>query len=99
MRRLGCLGGDNLYRWGSEESTPASIPYTELLAEMDSELDVGRLTSAMSEAEQVLADDLVFIPLFIRPTFVAKADCFINIAGSASLLEPSMYWHMTEDCR
>lgn len=92
--------GPNYYQWGTEAATLGSIRYAELVEAITGEVELEKLAELISEAEQILADELVFIPLFIRPNGSAHADCFIDGAQSNSTVtEPFMLWYLTEDCR
>jgi ABC-type transport system substrate-binding protein len=56
------------YGWGQSEpsaSSPAVARYIEIIDEMRSTIDPDVLGPLIAEAEQILADEVVFIPLFM----------------------------------
>jgi peptide/nickel transport system substrate-binding protein len=61
--------GSNYYRWGTEDSSvidDATARYAEVRDEMNATVDEGELTALINEAENILADNLVIIPLYAR---------------------------------
>ena len=66
--------GANYVRWGTEGSDlvdAASVRYGEILDELEGEVDHRVAASLIREAEQILADNVVIIPLYSRPVFLA----------------------------
>jgi peptide/nickel transport system substrate-binding protein len=61
--------GSNYYRWGTEDSSVRD-EYTERFAEvrdlMNETLDAEELESLIAEAEEILADQMVILPLYSR---------------------------------
>ncbi|MDJ0961195.1 MAG: ABC transporter substrate-binding protein [Acidimicrobiia bacterium] len=56
-----------IYSWGTEESTvrnETTERFAEIYAQMQGTFDDDQLVPLINEAEQILADELVFIPLF-----------------------------------
>lgn len=66
--------GSNYYRWGTEDSSvvdSSTERYAEILDELETEVDVGEVTALLAEAEAILADGLVLLPLHARPSVAA----------------------------
>lgn len=66
--------GWNFYRWGSEDSSvidDSTARFSEILDDMNATLDVGELQVLVQEAENILADNLVIIPLYAHPVVAA----------------------------
>jgi len=66
--------GSNYYRWGTEDSSvidDASRRFAEVRVEMNSTADEEELVALINEAEDILADNLVIIPLYARPEAAA----------------------------
>lgn len=66
--------GVNFYRWGSEDSSVidgSTARFTEVLDDMHTTLDVDELQVLVQEAENILADNLVIIPLYAYPVVAA----------------------------
>ena len=60
----------NFYRWGTEDSSVQdewSRRYGDLLAAMRDSVDHGELTELIQEAEQLAADQALFLPLYAEP--------------------------------
>jgi ABC-type transport system substrate-binding protein len=61
--------GSNFYRWGTEDSSVFD-EHTERFAEvrdlMDDTVDSEKLTLLIAEAEEILADQMVILPLYSR---------------------------------
>jgi len=83
--------GQNFYRWGTPEVTRApirdfrqgpssvidenSMRFAELRDEMNETFDTAQLGELITEAERILADQVIFIPLYARTvTAAAWAD-------------------------
>ncbi len=61
--------GSNYYRWGTEDSSvsdAATARYAEVRDAMNATVDDAELTALINEAENILADNLVIIPLYAR---------------------------------
>ncbi len=74
--------GQNYYRWGTEAVTGASVEgfnqgpsvvideftarYAEIRDELNATVDVDMLVPLIAEAESILADQVVFVPLYAR---------------------------------
>ncbi|MCL1594338.1 MAG: ABC transporter substrate-binding protein [Actinomycetia bacterium] len=80
--------GSNYYRWGTIDSSvvdESTVRFGEILADMTNTVDPGRLEELISEAEAVLAENLVLIPLFSRPSASAYwADAIGNLKHNTS---------------
>ncbi len=66
--------GSNYYRWGSEDSSvidEATERFAEVRDAMNSTVDEREITTLVAEAETILADNLVIIPLYARPSVAA----------------------------
>lgn len=62
-------GGTNYYRWGTEDSSivdDSTARFGELLDEMKATVDEEALIPLINEAEKILADNVVLIPLYAR---------------------------------
>jgi peptide/nickel transport system substrate-binding protein len=61
--------GSNYYRWGTPDSSvidDATARFAEVRDAMNATVDPAELTALINEAEQILADNLVIIPLYAR---------------------------------
>ncbi|NNF64314.1 MAG: hypothetical protein HKN07_08625 [Acidimicrobiia bacterium] len=61
--------GSNFYRWGTPDSAninDATARFAEVRDEMNATVDDAELTALVQEAEQILADEVVIIPLYAR---------------------------------
>jgi len=61
--------GSNYYRWGTEDSSvidDATARYAALRDEANATVDTAELTALIAEGENILADQLVIIPLYSR---------------------------------
>ncbi len=61
--------GSNYYRWGTEDSSvidEASARFAVVRDEMNATVDDGELAALITEAEAILADNLVIYPLYAR---------------------------------
>lgn len=66
--------GSNFYRWGSEDSSvidDATERFAVLRDEMNATVDEPELVRLIHEAEAILADNLVIIPLYAYPVAAA----------------------------
>jgi ABC-type transport system substrate-binding protein len=64
----------NYYRWGTEDSDVRNVSterYGALLEEMRSTVDIAELDALIAEAEQIIADEAVILPLFAAPVTAA----------------------------
>ena len=60
----------NFYRWGTDDSSiqdESSARYGELLRAMRDSVDHDELTALIQEAEQLAADQALFLPLYAEP--------------------------------
>ena len=61
--------GTNYYRWGTEDSSiqdENTVRYHELRTLINSTVDQDELNAALQEMENILADNVVYIPLYAR---------------------------------
>jgi peptide/nickel transport system substrate-binding protein len=61
--------GGNYYRWGTEDSSvinEETARFAVIRDEMNATVDPDELTQLIAEAENIVADDLVIIPLYAR---------------------------------
>ena len=79
----------NFYRWGTEDSSgrnESSQRYGELLAEMRDSVDHEQLTILIQQAEQLVADQALFLPLYAEPVTAVfwpdRIDGFVMNAGT-----------------
>lgn len=66
--------GSNFYRWGTADSAvndATTVRFAEVKDAMNRTLDEDLLIALINEAEAILADGLVFIPLYSRPVIGA----------------------------
>jgi ABC-type transport system substrate-binding protein len=86
----------NYYRWGTEDSdvrNASTDRYGALLQEMRSTVDVAELEALIAEAEQIIADGAVILPLFAAP--VTAAFWPDEIQGFVmSGLQPGFTWNI-----
>ncbi len=70
--------GGNYYRWGVEAegaySDEASARFAEVRDEMNATVDEGELLALINEGENIIADNLVIIPLYARLVTAAVWD-------------------------
>jgi peptide/nickel transport system substrate-binding protein len=62
--------GANFYRWGTPDSSvidAATERFAAVHAEMNATIDRGELVDLIADAEQILAENVVFLPLYSRP--------------------------------
>jgi len=95
--------GNNTYYWGTENSSvidEATARYAELRDEMNATVDDGELLALINEAENILADNLVIIPLYARlVTAAVWADEIGNFKHNptqASHTWNMEYWYRTD---
>ena len=71
-------GGANFYRWGTGDSSvidDSTARFADVVDLMKATVDEAALRELIAEAEEILADQVVIIPLFSRPAVgVAWAD-------------------------
>ncbi len=68
--------GRNWYRWGTAGSAPHGggvDELSDLLGRLDSTVDAVSLTDLLRAAEQILADEVVVIPIATRPVVVVHS--------------------------
>ena len=64
-------GGSNYYRWGTRDSSVRdehTERFAEIIEELHTTVDPSRIVELVVEAEGILADQVVIVPLFARPT-------------------------------
>ncbi len=96
--------GDNVYSWGvpgsAVEGSEATLRYAEVRDAMNATVDEGELIALINEAENLLADNLVFIPLYARlVTAAVWADEIGNFKHNptqASHTWNMEYWYRTD---
>ena len=93
-----CHDGRNCYQWGTPGSSVINANterFAQIVDEATSEVDERALIRLFKEAEQILADDAVIIPLYVRPSAaVVWAD---SIAGvSYGPYNESVTWNIGE---
>jgi peptide/nickel transport system substrate-binding protein len=74
--------GQNVFQWGSPDSSVVdenTEHYAELYDQMEQTFDPDQLAALMQQAEQILADQVVIIPLYAR--LVAAAAWGDEVAG------------------
>jgi ABC-type transport system substrate-binding protein len=80
--------GQNYYRWGTEESSvqdETTARFGEIRDEINQTLDPATVRELLAEAEQLLADQVVFIPLYQRIELSAhRSDRFTGIGRAVS---------------
>lgn len=67
-------GPDNYYRWGTTDSSvidDSTARFAEIRSQLDESLDPMVLTPLLQEAEQLLAEQVVIIPVYAHPRAVA----------------------------
>ena len=81
--------GSNYYRWGTPDSSvidDATERFAEVRDEMNSTVDNRELAALVNEAETILAESLVIIPLYARPSAAAVwADEIAGFKHNASV--------------
>jgi peptide/nickel transport system substrate-binding protein len=95
--------GGNYYRWGTEDSRvidDASTRFAVVRDEMNATVDPDELTQLINEAENLLADDLVIIPLYARLVTAAvwedEIGGFKHNPTQASHTWNLEYWYRTD---
>jgi peptide/nickel transport system substrate-binding protein len=66
--------GSNYYRWGSPDSSvidEATARFAEVRDQINATVDFDELVTLIQEAETILADNLVIIPLYAHPVTAA----------------------------
>ncbi len=66
--------GSNYYRWGSPDSSvidEATARFAEVRDQINATVDFDELVTLIQEAENILADNLVIIPLYAHPVTAA----------------------------
>ncbi|MCL1594336.1 MAG: ABC transporter substrate-binding protein [Actinomycetia bacterium] len=93
--------GSNWYRWGTRDSSvtdESTVRFAELRNALNATVDSDELAALINEAEQLLADNIVFIPLYGLPSVAAvwadEIGNFVNnpIAGYLWNVE---FWYRT----
>jgi peptide/nickel transport system substrate-binding protein len=95
--------GGNYYRWGTEDSSvidDASMRFAEVRDAMNATVDPEELTQLIQEAENLIADDLVIIPLYARLVTAAvwedEIGGFKHNPTQASHTWNLEYWYRTD---
>ena len=93
----------NYYRWGTEDSDvhdAGTDRYGAVLEEMRTTVDVGELDALIAEAEQIIADGAVILPLFATPVTAAfwpeEIQGFIMSGLHPGFTWNIEYWRRTE---
>lgn len=66
--------GSNYYRWGTPDSSvqdEATARFVELRDQANATVDVAEISTLLSEAEEILADQMVILPLYARVSVAA----------------------------
>ncbi len=91
------------YRWGTETSSvvdESTERFGELRDAMNATVDSEELTLLINEAENLLADNVVFIPLFGVPSVAAvwadEIGNFKNNSASAGHLWNVEFWYRAD---
>ena len=82
-------GGQNYGKY----SNPA---VDKAFAEANATLDDKERTDKFNAIDKMLWDDMVTIPLYQKPTFIAYSDKYVNIRDNASSTGPTSFaarWH------
>jgi peptide/nickel transport system substrate-binding protein len=77
----GSTSQSNYNKWVNAASDP-------LLKQAASETDATKAADALNQADQLLANDSVVLPLFQKPTFLAAYAQFVNIRDNATSVGP-----------
>lgn len=81
--------GRNWYRWGtpgSPEHGGGAVELAALLGQLDSAVDAATLADLLRAAEQILADEVVVIPIGTRPVVVVHS---LTLAGPEPSAAPA----------
>jgi peptide/nickel transport system substrate-binding protein len=88
--------GANYYRWGSPGSSlvdASSGRFADILDEIEGEVDQRVLLPLLQETEQILADNVIIIPLYARPVFLAWRQ---GEVGGMAATGQSFTWNIAE---
>lgn len=94
--------GRNWYRWGtpgSAEHGGGADELAALLGQLDSALDAATLDDLLRAAEQILADEVVVIPIGTRPVVVVHSLTLVGpepSAAPAGFLWNAEFWSRSE---
>jgi peptide/nickel transport system substrate-binding protein len=95
--------GGNYYRWGTEDSSvidDATARFAVVRDEMNATIDAAELAVLIEEAENILADQLVIIPLYARLVTAAvwedEISNFKHNPTQASHTWNLEYWYRTD---
>jgi len=95
--------GGNYYRWGTEDSSvidDATARFAVVRDEMNATVDPDELTQLINEAENLIADNLVIIPLYARLVTAAvwedEIGGFKHNPTQASHTWNLEYWYRTD---
>lgn len=95
--------GDNVYRWGARGSSvidDSTERYAEIHDLMQTTVDRGDLMALISEAEQILADQVVIIPLYARPVVAVvwedEVGNFVPNPSAAGYSWNLEYWYRAD---
>ena len=95
--------GSNYYRWGTEDSSvidDATARFAEVRDEMNATIDNATLITLIEEAENILADELVILPLYARlVTAAVWADEISNFKHNPTQASHTWnveYWFRTD---
>ncbi|MFV2000615.1 MAG: ABC transporter substrate-binding protein, partial [Acidimicrobiia bacterium] len=95
--------GQNYYRWGTEDSSvqdDITARFTELRDAMNATVDFDEIIPMINEAENILADNAVFLPLYTRLVTAAvwedEIGNFKHNPTSAGHLWNVEFWYRTD---
>jgi peptide/nickel transport system substrate-binding protein len=86
-------GDRDTYRTGggSNYGSYSNPKVDALFAQASKEFDQAKLADLMNQADQILTDDMVSMPLYNKPTFLAIRNNFVNINDNATQDGP--FWN------
>lgn len=94
---------ESVYRWGTADSSvidDSTVRYSEVVAAMSAEVDEVKLDQLFHEAEGILADNLVIIPLYAHPAAAAiwsdEIAGFVHNPTRAGFTWNIEFWHRVD---
>lgn len=89
---------DNPYRWCTDDSAVSGSQcdrFAKILERLRTTIDPDAARQLAAEAEQILADDLAIIPLYLYPTYLLwREDLLAGFGMTYSA--PSQFWNCAE---
>lgn len=82
--------GDSDSNFGKYKNTAVD----DLLDKSIAEVDLGKRTEILNQADEMMWTDLVNLPLYQKPTFLAFADRYANISDNTTTETP--FWNVEE---